>query len=130
MKTTDPRDPLNRKIDDLLASRPLQPSSDFTQRVLAAADSLPTRKARPSHVSRLVRFALPAAAAVVAACLLAQFIATTPAANNPSALSAADIQEIFLLEEGLSGIAQLQDDYLSSNALLNTLETLHFDIKS
>ena len=130
MKTTDPRDPLNRKIDDLLASRPLQPSSDFTQRVLAAADSLPARKARPSHVSRLVRFALPAAAAVAAACLLAQFIATSPAANNTSALSAADIQEIFLLEEGLSGIAQLQDDQLSSNALLNTLDTLHFDIKS
>ncbi|HBM86224.1 MAG TPA: hypothetical protein DD423_05510 [Opitutae bacterium] len=130
MKTTDSRNPLDRKIDDLLASRPLQPSSDFTQRVLAAADDLPAPKARPSHISKLVHFALPAAAAIAAACLLVQFIATTPAVDHPSTLSAADIQEIFLLEEGLSGFTQLQDDHLSSDALLNTLEALKFDIKS
>lgn len=130
MKTTDSRDPLDRKIDDLLASRPLQPSDDFAARVLAAADELPTAKARTSPAGQLLRFALPIAALIAVALTLAQLMPTKPNAVAAPALSIADAQEIFLLEEGLAGLTQLQDDNLSSTDLLSTLDALTFDIES
>jgi hypothetical protein len=133
MKTTDPRDPLDHKIDDLLARRPLQPGSDFTARVLAAAAELPAPPAPRRRPTRtLLRFALPIAAAVAIAvtCQLAPFSpGSTEAVASPT-LSTADIQEIFLLEEGLSGLAQLQEDPLSHHDLLNTLDALYFDLQS
>jgi hypothetical protein len=131
MKTTDPRDPLDRKIDDLLASRPLQPSDDFAARVLAAANQLPTEPAtRP--VTHLLRFTLPIAALIAVAVTLVQFRPNKPTATAIAAttLDAADMEEIFLLEEGLIGLSQLQDDQLSTNNLLSTLEVLTFDIES
>lgn len=130
MKTTDSRDPLDRKIDDLLASRPLQPSPDFTARVLAAAETLPTPQIPQRRASTLLRFALPAAAAIAVIGLVTQFIVRAPASAPAAALSAADIQEIFLLEEGLSGLAQLSDEHLSNHDLLNTLDALYFDSES
>ena len=129
MKTTDSRDPLDRKIDDLLASRPLQPSADFATRVLAAAE-LPAEKRRTGPVGQLLRFALPIAALIAVAFTLAQLMPTKPAPEAASALSAADMQEIFLLEEGLTGLTQLQDDNLSSFDLLSTLDALTFGIES
>lgn len=138
MKTTDSRDPLDRTIDDLLASRPLTPSDDFAARVLAAADQLPAEKPRTSPVGQLLRFALPIAALIAIAFTLAQLMPTKPtavtaptlsAAAAPT-LSAADMQEIFLLEEGLAGLTQLQDVNLSSTNLLSTLEALTFEIES
>ena len=130
MKTTDSRDPLDRTIDDLLASRPLQPSDDFVARVLAAADQLPVEKQRTSSVGQLLRFALPIAALIAVAFTLAQLIPTKPTAVAAPALSAADMQEIFLLEEGLTGLSQLQHEQFSSTNLLNTLDSLTFDIES
>ena len=132
MKTTDPRDPLDHKIDDLLASRPLQPSNDFTQRVLSAAEQLPASQARRRPTGKLLRLLLPmaAAAAITLTYRLAPFSPSPPAIEPLPTLSAAEIQEIFLLEEGLSGLAQLQDDQLSSHDLLNTLDALYFDIES
>jgi hypothetical protein len=130
MKTTDSRDPLDRTIDDLLASRPLQPSDDFAARVLAAADELPAAKRRTSPVGQLLRFALPIAALIAVAFTLAQFLPTKPTAVAAPALSAADAQEIFLLEEGLTGLTQLLDDTLSSTDLLGTLDALTFEIES
>lgn len=130
MKTTDPRDPLDRKIDDLLASRPLQPSPDFSARVLAAAETLPTPQIPQRRASTLLRFALPAAAAIAVIGLVTQFIAPAPASAPAATLSAADIEEIFLLEEGLSGLALVSDDHLSNHDLLSTLDALYFDIQS
>jgi hypothetical protein len=130
MKTTDSRDPLDRTIDDLLASRPLQPSDDFAARVLAAADQLPVEKQRTSPVGQLLRFALPIAALIAVAFTLAQLIPTKPTAVAAPALSAADMQEIFLLEEGLTGLSQLQHEQFSSTNLLNTLDALTFEIES
>ena len=95
MKTTDSRDPLDRTIDDLLASRLLQPSDDFAARVLAAADQLPAEK-RTSLIGQLLRFALPIAALIAVAFTLAQLMPTKPTAVAAPALSAADAQEIFL----------------------------------
>lgn len=130
MKTTDPRDPLDRKIDDLLASRPVAPSDDFAARVLAAADELPTEKARTSPMGQLLRFALPIAALIAVVFTIAQLMPTKPAAVTAPTLSAVDMQEIFLLEEGLAGLTQLQDDNLGSTDLLSTLDALYFDIES
>lgn len=130
MKTTDSRDPLDRTIDDLLASRLLQPSDDFAARVLAAADQLPAEKQRTSPVGQLLRFALPIAALIAVAFTLAQLMPTKPTAVAAPALSAAEAQEIFLLEEGLTGLSQLQHEQFSSTNLLNTLDALTFDIES
>ncbi len=130
MKTTDSRDPLDRTIDGLLASRPLQPSPDFAARVMAAAEALPTAKRRSSPVGQLLRFALPIAALIAVAFTLAQFIPSKPSAVLAPALSAADMQEIFLLEEGLAGLGHLQQDHFGSTHLLSTLDALTFDIES
>jgi hypothetical protein len=132
MKTTDSRDPLDRKIDDLLASRPLTPSDDFAARVLAAADELPAAQPPTRPVGQLLRFALPIAAAIAVAITLTQFMPTKPTAvavAGPT-LNVADVEEIFLLEEGLTGLTQLQDDNFSSTDLLSTLDALTFEIES
>ena len=130
MKTTDSRDPLDRTIDDLLTSRPLKPSADFAARVLAAAEALPAAKRRRSPVGRLLRFALPIAALVVLALTLAPLILPQAATEPAPSLSAADMQEIFLLEEGLTGLGQLQDHHFGSTNLLSTLDALTFEIES
>jgi hypothetical protein len=131
MKTTDPRDSLDRKIDELLANRPLKPSTDFTAQVLAAADELPLPKRRRSPMAQIVRFALPIAALVAVAFTVAQFkFNTTPPATVAAAtLSTAEMQEIFILEEGLTGLTQLKSDTLdNSTNLLSTLDAIYFDI--
>lgn len=130
MKTTDSRDPLDRTIDDLLASRPLQPSDDFAARVLAAADELPAPKRHINPIGQLLRFALPIAALIAVAFTLVQLIPTKPSAVAAPTLSTADAQEIFLLEEGLTGLTQLLDDNLGSTDLLGTLDALTFEIES
>ena len=130
MKTTDSRDPLDRQIDALLASRPLQPSADFSSRVLDATDAFDAKQQKPRPVAQLLRFALPLAAVIAVAFALAQQFTTSPVINNQPSLIASDMQEIFLLEEGLSALAQVENDDLASDNLLNTLDALYFDIRS
>ena len=130
MKTTDSRDSLDRTIDDLLASCPVQPSDNFAARVLAAADELPAEKCCSSPAGQLLRFALPIAALIAVAFTLVRFTLTKPTAVADLTLSAADAQEIFLLEEGLVGLTQLNDDSLSAAHLLSTLDALTFEIES
>ena len=153
MKTTDPRDPLDQKIDALLSSRPLKPSDDFAARVLAAAEAEPTATATPAQSSRpvatILRFALPIALPIAAAIavvfalvpMLKQAQPTTPLpAETPANLASrqaaptatlneAHIQEILLLEEGLSALALTNnDDSLTTDGLLSTLEALDYEI--
>mgnify|MGYP000217330970 CR=1 FL=1 len=141
MKTTDPRDPLDQKIDDLFASRPLQPSDDFATRVLAAADAIPAAKqARPSSMGKLLRFALPIAALIAVALTVTQFTQEAPtteiathtaqsdAAEPTESLSTIDMQEIFILEEALASLSSLQDESLNSADLLSTFDALYFEI--
>jgi hypothetical protein len=131
MKTTDPRDPLDHKIDALLASRPLKADRDFTARVLAATEAAEAQTTTAHFSSKLLRFALPLAAVFALAFSLIQFTSPKPTKpTEPTALSAADMQEIFLLEEGLTSLALLQDDSLGNGDLLTTLEALYFDIQS
>jgi hypothetical protein len=130
MKTTDSRDPLDRQIDTLLAARPLQPSSDFSARVLAATDALTAKQQKPRPLAQLLRFALPLAAVVAVAFALAQQFSANPDIASEPTLTTSDIQEIFLLEDGLSALAQIENDDLASDDLLITLEALYFDIRS
>jgi len=129
MKPNKQSDPLDQKIDALLSSRPLQPSEDFAQRVLAAAeaDDTQTRSSeRPSGI--LLKFALPIAAAIA---LTFSFIQLKPGVTEPTepaALSSAEAQEIFLLEESLSGLSAIAINEFGSGDLLATLDALYLEI--
>ena len=141
MKTTDPRDPLDRKIDDLLANHPITPSDDFAARVLAAATAeqqpASTRKTSPM-ANKLLRFALPLAAVIAVALTLTPLSQTEPptatateatSVTEATTLTTTDMQEIFQLEEGLTALSQLQNDGFDNNDdLLNTLDALYFEI--
>ncbi len=132
MKTTDPRDPLDQKIDALFASRPIKPSPDFAARVLAAAEATEAAPATPRHsiMAPVLRFALPIAAVFALALTLAQFNFHTTPATPATNLTAAEAQEIFLLEEGLSGLSTLTAEGVHTNDLLTTLEALTFNLES
>ncbi|HKK18806.1 MAG TPA: hypothetical protein VJ952_09015 [Opitutales bacterium] len=135
-----PQDPLDQKIDELLARQPVKASDDFAARTLAEAEAQDPRK-QPGGLAPLIRFVLPLAAALaLAAILVSQFgkdpasspaalvqdstSATTTAASQ-AALDAYELQELLLLQEGLSGFAQIETDDLSTGDLLATLDTLH-----
>ena len=121
MKTPDSLDSLDRKIDELFASQPLKPSADFTNRVLAATDEFVAKKSPSRTIRPWLRLALPIAALLVAALTLTQLLSTKPVASESSTLTTIDLQEIFILEEGLTGIADLQDDDLSNADFLDAL---------
>jgi len=114
-------DTLDKTIDALLASQPLKPNADFTERVLTAADEQAAREI-PSKTLRVqwLRRALPIAALFIAAFVGLRLISDKPVESNLPMLSTIEVQEIFILEEGLTGLASLQDDDLSSQDLLDT----------
>lgn len=136
MKTTDPRDSLDQTIDALLASRPIKPDAGFSSRVMAAFDAENDMQAKasvatPNRMAPILKFALPIAAAVAFALTLSQFntpeaTPATPAHN----LTAAEAQEIFLLEEGLDALSSLSSESFRGNDLLSTLDALTFEIES
>lgn len=198
MKTTDPRDPLDRKIDELLASQPVKASDDFLARTLAAAEAEPKQQAaKSSPLAPIIRFALPIAAAIALAFVLVnqltqkdtvsgteladsnqtetitpdsveaieepapieapaieisqvepaisvevpepvvapqpvELTMPEPVQNNLVAAAPAsdeltdtEIQELLLLQEGLSGFADLDTDGLSSDGLLDSLDVIY-----
>ncbi|MGB0414613.1 MAG: hypothetical protein ACPGJU_09215 [Coraliomargarita sp.] len=153
MKTTDPRDPLDQQIDALLKSRPLQPSEDFTSRVLAACEQeSATTVGAANQRSNILRFALPLAAAIAIALVsvsllqqessqsssptqLANTDTPTPAEASTTALPSIeeiDAQEIFLIEDRLSSSLALTDETadLGNGELLATFDALLYDIRS
>jgi hypothetical protein len=130
MKTTNSSDPLDCKIDKLFASQLLQPSADFTDRVLAATNGLAAPKKPPHTIHPWLRLALPIAALLVAAFVLTQWISINPAEPTTQTLSMIELQEIFILEEGLGGLTQLQDEDLSDIHLLNALNFLSSETQS
>ena len=130
-----PTDPLDQKIQERLKSLPIQASDDFAARTLAELDA-ETKGKKPDSLAPLIRFALPMAAALALAFIAyAQFgrdRAETPVAATGSGprsdedLNQYEIQEIFLLQEGLSGFAQIDAGELSqTDEILDTLETLY-----
>ncbi|MBT65510.1 MAG: hypothetical protein CML13_20130 [Puniceicoccaceae bacterium] len=144
MKPNHHSDPLDQKIDALLASRPLKPSDDFAARVLAQADAehASTQQAPQHPYSKLIKFALPLAAAVALTFSLlqvkpdAQAInghASLTTANNSqstsaAAINAAEAQEIFMLEESLANLATLSTTDFGTQNLLSTLDALYLEI--
>ncbi|MDG2345565.1 MAG: hypothetical protein P8M62_05890 [Opitutae bacterium] len=156
MKTTDPRDPLDRKIDDLLTNRPVQASAQFTAQVLAVTEREDSFQLSQTHAKpdgQFLKFALPIAAVIAVAFTLAHFSTSTPNASDaadqlainassqnlvvtPAAeteleiLLSPDIQEILMLTEGLAGLSQVEGDIINATDLLNTLNALTFEIES
>lgn len=133
MKTTDPRDPLDRKIDQLLARQPVKAPTDFSARLLAEIEAMPPRK-KTGSLAPLIRFALPLAAALALAFVaLHQFQAGNPepagqptaTQHDSAALSSYEIQELLMLQEGLAGFVQIGSDELNSSDLLDTLDSLY-----
>ena len=135
MKTTDPRDPLDQKIDQLLARQPVQASDDFAARVQALVEKQKPA-AKPRRLAPIIRFALPLAAAIaVALAIWSQYsqdgttaptlVTSKPTETDEEALTSYEIQEILLLQQGLSGFAQIESEELSGGELLDTLETLY-----
>jgi hypothetical protein len=136
MKTTDPRDPLDQKIDALLASRPIEPSADFLDRVLAATDELDqnaasSRTGTSSHTTRFLRWGFGIAAAIALAFVGMQMRpSTVPVISQPSqSLSSNDAQEILMLEEGLSNLPEIESN-AGSLQLLATFDAIFFEIES
>lgn len=138
MKTTDPRDPLDQKIDKLLASQPVKVPTDFTARILTEVETEPRSK-KSVTLAPLVGFALPLAAAVALAFIVLNSSppgsSEAPAKDNAlaasdtetgEALRSYEIQELFMLQEGLSRFAQIESkEFSSGSELLTTLETLY-----
>ncbi|MGC6454893.1 MAG: hypothetical protein ACON46_00020 [Coraliomargaritaceae bacterium] len=134
MKTTDPRDPIDQQIDELLASRPLVPSKDFVARTVAAADKM-EKSHRKSLMQPILRFALPLSAAAALALLLwapSSETATAPASAARLPFDPTFDHDIFLLEEGLSGLAgEIEDSSsLDGSTLLHTLDALYLGMES
>ena len=134
MKANHNSDPLDQQIDTLLASRPVKPSDDFAARVLAAAENEVTEDSsrktkRP--LGMLIKFALPIAAAIaVTICLLlANTDFTAPTGSTEGAtLSAAEVQEIFILEESLTSLSNVSATEVSSADLISILDALYLEI--
>lgn len=130
MKPTKHSDPLDQKIDALLASRPLKPSDDFATRVLAQAEA-DAAAHRTAHrpLGTLLKFALPIAAAVAITFSLLQLNTETPEPAQATELSSAEAQEIFLLEESLASLATLSSSSeFGTQNLLSTLDALYLEI--
>ena len=134
MKTNHNCDPLDQQIDTLLASRPLKPSDDFAARVLAAAETAVSEDSsgkRKRPLALLIKFALPLAAAVAVTISLlpvnTDSVAPTRSTES-AALSTAEVQEIFLLEESLSNLAHFSATEVGSFDLLCILEALYLEI--
>lgn len=128
MFTNKHQDPLDPKIDALLASQPLQPSPDFTQSVIRRIQDhknpvkfdlgvaphktpqrLPAR--RSSALWRVaLPFGLPIAAGIALALWISRNQTDTPDPTLQQALSQNEIEEIFLLEESISALQGLSAD--------------------
>ena len=146
MKTTDSRDPLDRKIDELLRETSVRPSSDFLSRTLEAAKETEQDKPQTKKRWHIIPFALPIAAVLVLALFLSSQLkdnTTTDLAPQESQLATNDspsmsdndlenteMQEILFLQQGLSGLASIESTELDDDDWLQTLDTLYFDIQS
>jgi hypothetical protein len=125
MKT---KDPLDTQINSLLASRPLRPSDDFIARVLEAAEADAVLR-RKRSLGRRLAFALPLAAAFALTFSLLQLDIGQGAPDDSStALTQAEAQELFLLQEGLANLATVDTTDFGSKEMLRTLDALYLEI--
>jgi len=131
MKTTDSRDPLDRRIDQLLANKPVRPGPDFADRVLAEAEARGLDPDGPARTtSARLRYLVPLAAAILLSFAAVQIFFKPAQTTGSPSLSAAEVQEILILEEGLSGLAQLPFDAFESSDLEPTIDSINFGFES
>jgi hypothetical protein len=141
MKPNHHSDPLDQQIDALLASRPLKPSDDFAARVLAEAEAEQAKQDSKRPLGRLIKFALPLAAAIALTFSLLQLESgsskpvstssasvSTDTSSTVTSLNAAEAQEIFLLEDSLANLATLSTSDFGTKNLLSTLDALYLEI--
>jgi len=128
MKTTDPRDPLDRHIDALLSSRPIQPSEDFMDRVLSEIEQT-TPSVRHRSMKWWIRSGMSLAAALACAFVALQIWSPVRSSQSANALSPLDAQEIFYLEESLSSLPDVTQNG-ESYELMATFDTIYFGIES
>lgn len=128
MKPNKQTDALDQKIDALLSSRPLQASEDYTRRVLAATEAEERARDSKNGLGVLLKFALPVAAAVALTLSLIQLRPDSAEPTASDALTSAEAQEIFLLEESLSGLSAVALNEFGSENLLATLDALYLEI--
>ena len=130
MKTTHPSDPLDRKINKLFASQPLQPSDDFTERVLAVTSEVAGEEEVQRKIHLWQRLILPVAALLVASFIINYLASNSSSESLTSTITTIELQEIFILEEGLAGLTQVQDEDLNGAQLLKVLNRLKQETKS
>jgi len=121
-------DRLDNRLDKLLASRPVQPSADFSARVLQAVrdEDAAARRRRT-----LIAFTLPLAAALaVAAAWIALVPDRTATEGKHFAEAAPELQEALILEDGLAGLAGIEETTFEVDGLLATFEALYHESES
>ena len=130
MKTTNLSDRLDHEIDKLLASQPLRPSAGFSGRVLAATSKVSVEQRSSRKIYFWQRLTLPVAALLVASFIINYLAATRTGESATSTLTSIELQEIFIFEEGLVGLTQVQDDDFNNTQLLKVLNQLNQETKS
>jgi hypothetical protein len=127
-------DSLDRKIDALFASQPLQGDQVFNDRVLHAIQSDEKYTcSQPRLRPRLVRFALPLAlplaAAIAIAAILWPSITATQSASQPQSLLLGEANEILRLEASLSSLLNPETgNELLTTHLLSTLDAAAYSL--
>jgi hypothetical protein len=122
-------DKLDNQLDALLSSRPLKADDAFADRVLAEAEARGLTGGAGSRRNVLLRFALPLAAAVVLSFAAVQLLKSPAGIEMGPALSEAEIGEILLLEDGLSGLSSAPLEGLDPSALPPTLDAITLEIE-
>lgn len=121
-------DPLDQMIDELLASRPLRADDACKAHVLEVVATEPLPRQKCIRVGALLKFALPLAAAIAVATVLLNQSTQEKPTQQASALSIAEAEEIFLLENGLEGLASLESNEVPADELLQAFEILYLEI--
>ena len=123
-----PSDSLDRKVDQLLASRPLRSSDEFTARILAATAEQEATQLRRRRLGRLLQFALPVAAAITIAVVWLNQPTADPISQTEASISTSEMEEILLMEASLEGLAALDDAEVSADGLRTTFDILYLEI--
>lgn len=133
MKTTDPRDPLDQKIDQMLADRPIKADERFLANVLEAVEqATPIESvASASWSRRIAIYALPIAAAIALAFTINALWKQPATQADATNLSLIEAQEIFELTANTTELSLYAEDTESADLqILATFDAIFFEIES
>ena len=119
-------DSLDQEIDALLASQPLEGDKAFNDRVLQAIQTgEPQTRTQP----RIVRFALPLAAAIAIAAILWPSITSMQSTPQQQSLLLGETSEILRLEASLTSLLNHETgNEFSTTNLLSTLDAAAYSL--